>query len=649
MSKELTPNYFKFQIVFLTNEKPQKVFPLEKVRTTIGSSDVCDIQIKLPDISAIHAVVESRNDQVLIYDMSSTNGTFVNGERIVCHHLKLGDKFNLSHHSFLFRPYCDEDILPPPLENLPRFKSKMVLPSPPSSLAQKNTKNKDKIPKVIFPLSSDPSADKIEYIFEDSDLILPIFKYNISSTSIEVIIIFKELVYSVDFLPAEKGFYHIEGLQKTLKNIEFPFFGKTEKIPFVEVKNDIFIFPLPGLEMQIICDSKESKNSSSAPIILGKHDIVRYFKKDLQIFVRNTDSPPVVNHAPLFNKDHDFNKYLILMMLFAFFVTVTFNLVKIEKPIEKENAPERIASIIYKKTERIKQGPVIEVKKTQDVSPVDKIEEKIPEKVTGSPTVEKAKIIKKATPPKSSVDNLTTDVVRPKPSPQIAKKGSSSAIKSSPKVATTSSNSQGNVEMFNAAGLQGGLSSLLSKGGETKSKSASFQANKNGRGEMDGVANSLYDSGGPSASLQRSKVSGQVGSLTGSAQGKMDISKGAEGISDKKSIYTAGLPYKTIILGGLDPEIIRRILIENLEQFRFCYQKMLDSENKSFSGVVKMNFIIGATGNVTRAAVETSDPNLHSNIKLCVSNVLKGIQFPAPRGGGVVEVDQPFNFYPKSF
>ena len=108
---------------------------------------------------------------------------------------------------------------------------------------------------------------------------------------------------------------------------------------------------------------------------------------------------------------------------------------------------------------------------------------------------------------------------------------------------------------------------------------------------------------------------------------------------------TAGIPSRTIVLGGMDPDTIRRILMDHLPQFRFCYQKELDKSNKEFSGRITLNFVIGASGYVTRAGVKES--SMPAKVKGCVVNVLKGIPFPSPRGGGVVEVTQPMNFYPK--
>ena len=71
--------------------------------------------------------------------------------------------------------------------------------------------------------------------------------------------------------------------------------------------------------------------------------------------------------------------------------------------------------------------------------------------------------------------------------------------------------------------------------------------------------------------------------------------------------------------------------------------KELDRSKNEFNGRVELNFIIGASGHVTRAGVLNS--NIPNSVRSCVVNVLKGIPFPEPRGGGVVEVTQPMNFY----
>ncbi|MEX1100023.1 MAG: AgmX/PglI C-terminal domain-containing protein, partial [Bacteriovoracaceae bacterium] len=102
-----------------------------------------------------------------------------------------------------------------------------------------------------------------------------------------------------------------------------------------------------------------------------------------------------------------------------------------------------------------------------------------------------------------------------------------------------------------------------------------------------------------------------------------------------------------VVLGSMDPDVIRRILREHIPQFRYCYQKELDRANDDqVSGTIGLLFTIGASGHVSKAGISNRS-GLAGHVKNCVVRVLRGIQFPRPLGGGTVEVKQPFNFYPK--
>ncbi len=48
----------------------------------VGRDPACDWVIDLPMVSSRHALLTRRDGQVLIKDLGSSNGTFVNGRRI---------------------------------------------------------------------------------------------------------------------------------------------------------------------------------------------------------------------------------------------------------------------------------------------------------------------------------------------------------------------------------------------------------------------------------------------------------------------------------------------------------------------------------------------------------------------------------------
>lgn len=630
-----------------------------KKRVLIGSSEACDVVFKFNDISAIHAVLEVLGDnRYKIYDMNSTNGTYVNGQKCVASEFTSNDTLRLSLHEIKLGAFVKNELPPPILENIPTpLQTISKLPKSP----ELNKVAQAEIPRIVYPLAKDPKADFTEYIFEDAQNLYPIFKYEVGKFAVEVIILFKDKIFSVDYLPESNGTYFLAGSEPNDKSVEFAYLGKKDKIHFIDVTvPEISVHNLPGYKPKLLSDRKSQNVSAHTPTSVMGDDILVLEKGEIQIFVRRTDSPPKVDAAPFFNRDEDLKKYLALMIFIVLAFMTSLQFIPVDKEIEKEKAPERIATILYKKLPAVTKSiaktenkPKEVVQKDKKIKPPEKItkpneKQATPDKVentqhqarTGDTTAKKITDPKKV-PPKQANKDVIKDVVRNNVN-QNNKSPKARPGKRASKVASPHAGSRGHVDTYKAADFQATVSALLTKGSGSRSNQGRSSVSNAGDLASDGV-----ESGGPSATVSRASVSKDIGSLTGSATGKLDSSKGVDGLSNKKSMYTAGLPYKTVILGGMDPDTIRRILIENIPHFRYCYQKVLDRAESAFNGIVRLDFIIGASGHVTKASVESADENLPGPVKECVVNVLRGIKFPAPMGGGVVEVNQPFNFYPK--
>lgn len=63
---------------------------------SIGRSQTCNHVIPYPDVSSIHAKLIRQGNSILVVDNQSTNGTYVNGKRILEHTLCKGDSLLLS-------------------------------------------------------------------------------------------------------------------------------------------------------------------------------------------------------------------------------------------------------------------------------------------------------------------------------------------------------------------------------------------------------------------------------------------------------------------------------------------------------------------------------------------------------------------------
>lgn len=75
-----------------------KEVPLTKDRTTLGRRPYNDIVIDNLAVSGEHAVFQMSGSDVLIEDLNSTNGTYINGKAITKQHLKHNDTIEIGKH-----------------------------------------------------------------------------------------------------------------------------------------------------------------------------------------------------------------------------------------------------------------------------------------------------------------------------------------------------------------------------------------------------------------------------------------------------------------------------------------------------------------------------------------------------------------------
>jgi hypothetical protein len=99
----------------------------------------------------------------------------------------------------------------------------------------------------------------------------------------------------------------------------------------------------------------------------------------------------------------------------------------------------------------------------------------------------------------------------------------------------------------------------------------------------------------------------------------------------------------TIATGRLPPEIIQRVVRENFEVFRKCYEAGLGRDAK-LTGRVTVRFVIGRDGKVSNVVDGGSDI-ADAAVRECVLTAFYGLQFPAPEGG-IVTVVYPIMLAP---
>lgn len=127
-----------FQLTVSKGPHLGKTFELAKEKVTIGRDAAVDVTFDIGEVSRSHAVITRQGGDYFLQDLGSTNGTFVNEEKITGQHrLQSGDKIMLSDAvHMIFAVQYDPGatiVSPSPYESYePRTVSaKPVIPGPP--------------------------------------------------------------------------------------------------------------------------------------------------------------------------------------------------------------------------------------------------------------------------------------------------------------------------------------------------------------------------------------------------------------------------------------------------------------------------------------------------------------------------------------
>jgi TonB family protein len=94
------------------------------------------------------------------------------------------------------------------------------------------------------------------------------------------------------------------------------------------------------------------------------------------------------------------------------------------------------------------------------------------------------------------------------------------------------------------------------------------------------------------------------------------------------------------VKGSLSKDVIRREIHRHLNEVRFCYETAL-AHAPELAGRVSVTFLIAPGGVVQGASIAQSDV---SAVELCLVQAVRRWTFPAPEGGGYVQVSYPFIF-----
>lgn len=102
-------------LVMFKNDGTRRSFSLHRASTVIGRREDCDVRIPLGEISRKHCRLVQEGETLKVEDVGSSNGTFVNGQRVQESPLNAGDTVKIGSVIFVVQldgVPADEEIVP---------------------------------------------------------------------------------------------------------------------------------------------------------------------------------------------------------------------------------------------------------------------------------------------------------------------------------------------------------------------------------------------------------------------------------------------------------------------------------------------------------------------------------------------------------
>jgi hypothetical protein len=581
------------------DQRIQTTLEIDKKKLLVGSAESADIRIPDGSISSYHAFIYLKGiDGFMVKDLYSEAGIFVNGKRVEESFVTAGDVITFGTVSFgvessdvevpLFNP---DDTISPASELLSHFElpSKEGLVFIDGEYCDIQFDDSSFSPLTVLP-ESHFQGDYVEL----EQTIEPLnIAHNVKTKKLEVIGYMNGMMMDISYFDLKDGDYSLNPLKSSKRDIPFHTMAKTK---IFTIKNgELRFYAQDSLVPSLPWDNI----NLSAPIFLTKGTE--------QISLRFVDKAVKWHGLPLFQREREFYQQAGKVFATVFLPMLLLLLVTIPRPETEEES----VAVVYKIPEQMKKPTEAveksEVKAEEVTAKTEnsghKENQQNPTKVEFAAASQQQKVAAKSAAPMAapSAPVLTTPVKAYEFKSSVSM---NSLVGEAPKINTNGPASKASVS------------------------DASFNAGSADDGAL--VA-------GADIGVSKFNGSDKKGSGAGSY--------GSRGLASKAGFDSSYLEPKTVVLGSMDPELLRKILREYIPQFRHCYQQELIGHSDKVKGIIDLNFTINPEGRVVGHNIRAKDARFSNKGIGCMGQVLSLIDFPKPKGGGVVDVKQPLNFF----
>lgn len=677
-SAELTIRLFQDGNQFFENK-------FEKDEVSVGREAGVDLIIEDRSISRKHLLIQVEQGRVFVSDMGSSNGTYVDNERIIVKtrvtnetHIRIG-KIIIQ----ILRPEKVErpakNVAAPAKGDVPppQLLERELEPGHELTLSRIAIKVEAAISKAEAENSDVHSPDSYSAMI-DRNFIEQMTRQHESSTKfpskkIESLVLWNEQIYNIQEFGYRETIIVGPTYEDSIHIPSVPFRWSLSKYDFQEaifqVPKNLNVFAIRGKNFlskeQLLKEKRLTENQSSLQIQISFYDVLRVeIDAKTQLYFRYVPSATDLDKKKLFNPDVLVKFAILASLVLHFLLAMMMMMIPKEKIQTKvKKAPERIAKLIVE--EKPIPPPVIpppEEKKPEPPPPEPPKPEPPPPVKKPDPPKPKPKIVKKPDPPVKKVipvklpppkpvqktEQVAKPIVVPPPAgnPKADNKPSGPIAKPTPVVAKPTPPPPPppkpvDISKLGALAAMGGLK-LDAKSNKPVPANVNIAANTNTQTTSEigttSIANDLKsqtagaaasnstNSGGPIKTKTKVGGTGYGTEGLGTGTGKRGVVGGVVGKPMLSSVTASGRTE------GLSRDQVLKALQAYLGKIQSCYERSLLSD-PNLSGRIEFEWNISKAGSVGNVDIKKNSVAGGEQLGDCVSGVIKSIKFPSAANG----------------
>lgn len=675
-SAELTIRLFQDGNQFFENK-------FEKDEVSVGREAGVDLIIEDRSISRKHLLIQLEQGRVFVSDMGSSNGTYVDNERIIVKtrvtnetHIRIGKIIiQILSPEKVGRPAksaaaaaTGEALAPPILE-------RELEPGHELTLSRIAIKVEEAISKAEAENSDIHSPDGFSAMI-DRNFIEQMTRQHESSTKfpskkIESLVLWNEQIYNIQEFGYRETIIVGPTYEDSIHIPSVPFRWSLSKYDFQEaifqVPKNLNVFAIRGKNFlskeQLLKEKRLTENQSSLQIQISFYDVLRLeIDAKTQLYFRYVPSATDLDKKKLFNPDVLVKFAILASFILHFLLAMMMMMIPKEKIQTKvKKAPERIAKLIVEeKPTPVPVAPPPEEKKTEPPPPEPPKPEPPPPAKKPEPPKPKPKIVKKPDPPVKKV--MPVKIPQPKPvqkAEQVAKpifvpppagnpkadnKPSGPVVVKPTPVAvkpTPTPPKPVDISKLGALAAMGGLK-LDARSNKPVPANVNIAANANTQTTSEigttSIANDLKNQTAGAAASNSTNSGGQIKTKTkvggtgygteglGTGTGKRGVVGGVVGKPLLSSVNASGRTE------GLSRDQVLKALQAYLGKIQSCYERSLLSD-PNLSGRIEFEWNISKSGSVGKVDIKKNSVAGGEQLGDCVSGVIKSIRFPSSANG----------------